>query len=241
MTGPLLRIASMALLVTVSCAPRSAAPLRVLGKWHAVSEGETVDTVAKRYGADPDAVAELNDLPRRDPITGREEIFVPKAGQEPPGTGAPPPAALKAGSSSGSAQRGTVGKCGVEGRPCFEWPVDGEVGATFGPRDGKHHDGLDILAKRGTEIGAAHDGTVLYSGDEIKGYGNLVLLRNDDGIITVYAHNDSNAVKEGDRVKKGQKIGEVGDTGSATATHLHFEVRVGERPRDPMLYLPTKE
>ena len=242
MKGSTARAIVLAVLAATACAPRSVAPLKVLGRWHEVSQGETVDVVADRYGVDPEALAELNDLPRTGAIEGREEIFVPGAGDDPPGTGAPPPRPVAATASKPGADGGKIiGKCGAEGRPCFSWPVDGKVGSTYGPRGTKHHDGIDILAARGTEIRAADDGVVVYSGDDIKGYGNLVLVKHDGGIITVYAHNDRNVVKEGDTVKRGQKIGEVGDTGSATATHLHFEVRAGERPRDPLLYLPTKE
>ncbi len=240
MPGTKFFIAVVATLLMVSCA-HNTAPLKVLGVWHNVSSGETVDAVANRYGADADTIAELNDLQRDGEIKGREEIFVPKSGGKAPGTGAPPPSpvvAAQAGSTAGAAIKG---QCGSGGRPCYSWPADGKVGSTFGPRDGKHHDGLDLLAERGTTVKAAADGQVLYSGDEIEGYGNLVLVRHDGGIITVYAHNDKNMVKEGDMVEREQKIAEVGDTGSATATHLHFEVRVGERPRDPLLYLPTRE
>jgi murein DD-endopeptidase MepM/ murein hydrolase activator NlpD len=116
--------------------------------------------------------------------------------------------------------------------------VDGEVWSGFGPKGGKHHDGIDLAAPVGTPVRAAADGLVIYSGDAIKGYGNLVILRHDGGIVTIYAHNSKNRVAEGAAVKRGETIAEVGQTGAATAPHVHFEVRVDERPRDPLLYLP---
>jgi len=235
--------AGAGLLLLAACGPGPVTPLEVLGVWHEVAPGDTVDSVAARYGADPVALAELNDLTRDGEIAGREEIFVPKAGGEPPGTGAPPPPpAAKTSALSGQATGGAVvGRCGVEGRPCFAWPADGEVATRFGPADGKHHDGLDILGATGSAVKAADAGRVIYAGNEIKGYGNLVLVRHEGDLITVYAHNDKNLVAEGDDVTRGQKIAEIGSTGSATAPHLHFEVRVSQRPRDPLLYLPTRE
>ncbi len=250
------------LILVLGCGSRSVAPLKVLGAWHKVNSGDTVDSVAKRYGAESETIAELNDLPLKGEITGRDEIFIPKAGGKPPGTGASPPPPITTASASGdSSSTGSTGstvkagstgstgsptgspvkvsgKCGVDGRPCFAWPVDGKLSARFGTRNGKHNDGIDISAPRGTAVKAADKGKVIYSGDAIKGYGNLVLLRHEGGIITVYAHNDRNVVAEGDDVKRGQKLAEVGSTGSATTVHLHFEVRVGEQPKDPLLYLP---
>ncbi len=222
--------------------------MKVLGVWHKVNSGDTVDSVARRYGAETETIAELNDLPLKGEITGRDEIFIPKAGGKPPGTGASPPPAITTGSTGSPSKVGSTsspvkasGKCGVDGRPCFVWPVDGKLSARYGTRDGKHNDGIDITAPKGTAVKAADTGKVIYSGDAIKGYGNLVLVRHDGGIITVYAHNDKNVVAEGDDVKRGQKLAEVGSTGSATTVHLHFEVRAGEQPQDPLLYLPPVE
>jgi murein DD-endopeptidase MepM/ murein hydrolase activator NlpD len=97
---------------------------------------------------------------------------------------------------------------------------------------------MDIDAAQGAEIRAAADGVVLYSGSDIKGYGNLVIIRHDQGLITVYAHNDENRVKEGETVAKGQNIGTVGSSGSATHPHLQFEIRRDETPEDPARHLP---
>ena len=226
-------------------AARRCPPLQVLGVWHDVAPGDTVEKVCARYGADPETVAELNDIPLTGAISGRDEIFIPKKGGSPPGTGAAPPAPVTAQGKAGAAPAPTSGPveghCGEEGRPCFAWPAEGKLSSLFGKRGSGHHDGIDIVAPKGTEVVAAADGAVIYAGDQIKGYGNLVLVKHEGGVITVYAHNDRILVKEGAKIKRGEKIAEIGDTGSATTCHLHFEVRVGEAPVDPMLYLPTKE
>ncbi len=234
----------------IGCMRGPVTPLRLTGVWHAVSSGDTVSTIAGRYGADPVALAELNDLPKNGALEGRREVFVPKNGEEKPGTGAEPAAAVAAvgtpaatspkSSAQPSRMTGVTGKCGRDGRPCLAWPVDGKLSSRFGSRSGGHHDGIDIAAKRGVPVRSAADGKVLYSGDEIAGYGNLVIIRHDGGIISVYAHNDSNLVREGAWVKRGDKVARVGNSGSANGTHLHFEVRVAEQPKDPLLYLPSR-
>jgi murein DD-endopeptidase MepM/ murein hydrolase activator NlpD len=106
----------------------------------------------------------------------------------------------------------------------------------FGVRDGTPHDGIDLAAPEGTPIRAAAGGVVLYAGTQ-RGYGNLVILRHEDGLITIYAHNQKNLVREGDRLRTGEELGLVGRTGRATGPHCHFEVRQGTKPRDPLLFL----
>jgi lipoprotein NlpD len=234
------------LLALVACATTPVAPLEVLGTWHRVEDGDTVQSIAERYGADPEALAELNDLPLEGEIERREEVFVPKTGGASPGTGAPPPEPLGAppppkSTAGGGAEGDASGRCGSDEGLCLSWPVDGEVSSGFGDRGGKPHDGIDIPAPRGTPVRAAADGVVLYSGDEIKGYGNLVIIRHEGGVITVYAHGDRNLVSEGDEVERGQQVAVVGDSGTASTTHLHFEVRVDEKPRDPLDYLRPRE
>jgi murein DD-endopeptidase MepM/ murein hydrolase activator NlpD len=120
----------------------------------------------------------------------------------------------------------------------LRWPTTGRVIAGFGGRpDGTHNDGINLAVPLGTEIHAAESGVVAYAGNELKGYGNLVLLRHDNGWVTAYAHNDELLVKRGDKVKRGQVIAKAGKTGSVDQPQVHFELRQGSKPVDPMPYL----
>lgn len=121
----------------------------------------------------------------------------------------------------------------------FIWPIkEGSVSSFFGSRKRDYHEGIDIRANRGTPIFAARAGEVIYSSRKINGYGNMIVVKHDDGYASVYAHNKKNLVKKGERVTQGQLMGFVGATGKATGPHLHFEIRKGELPQDPLLYLP---
>jgi murein DD-endopeptidase MepM/ murein hydrolase activator NlpD len=120
----------------------------------------------------------------------------------------------------------------------LRWPASGKIIAGFGGRpDGTHNDGINLQVPLGTEVHAAEAGIVAYAGSELKGYGNLVLLRHDNGWVTAYAHNDELLVKRGDKVKRGQVIAKAGKTGSVDQPQIHFELRQGSRPVDPIPYL----
>jgi murein DD-endopeptidase MepM/ murein hydrolase activator NlpD len=120
----------------------------------------------------------------------------------------------------------------------FRWPVKGSVLAGFGKRpDGTHNDGVDIAVPAGTEVQAADGGTVAYAGNELKGFGNLVLIRHDNGWVSAYAHADELLVKRGDAVRRGQVIAKSGKTGTVDQPKLHFELRQGSKPVDPMPHL----
>lgn len=235
-------VAGAALWGAAACgSPRQVAPPGLVGVWHAVAAGDTAGTVAAKYGADPAIVVELNDLPPGGALDGRSEIFVPTADGAAPGTGEKPrPLPGTAATASDGAPPAPPPPCGEGGRPCLAWPAGGRIAARFAA-GAAVHDGIDIAAVKGAPITAAEAGRVIYSGDGIQGYGNLILIRHEGGLITVYAHNDKNEVGEGDSVERGQRIASVGQSGSATAPHLHFEVREGERPRDPLAYLPEEE
>jgi len=117
------------------------------------------------------------------------------------------------------------------------WPLQGVLYGRYGVRGGRRHDGIDIAAPEGTPVLAAAAGRVIYAGEQA-GYGALVILKHDGGLVTLYAHNSRVLVSEGDRVRSGQPISRVGETGRTTGPHLHFEVREGTRPRNPLLFLP---
>lgn len=120
----------------------------------------------------------------------------------------------------------------------FRWPVKGRVIANFGPRsDNSHNDGINILVPQGTSVMAAESGTVAYAGSELKGYGNLVLIRHEGNWVSAYAHNDTLLVKRGDKVERGQAVAKAGKTGAVDQPQVHFELRQGSRPVDPMPHL----
>jgi murein DD-endopeptidase MepM/ murein hydrolase activator NlpD len=121
-------------------------------------------------------------------------------------------------------------------RPSLRWPLRGLLYSRFGMRQGQRHDGIDVAAPEGSTVTAAADGAVVYAGEQ-PGYGHVVILRHGGGLLTLYAHNATLLVGEGGQVKAGQAIARVGQSGKTTGPHLHFEVREGTRPRDPLLYL----
>lgn len=116
----------------------------------------------------------------------------------------------------------------------FLWPVKGKLISGFGPKpDGLHNDGLNIAAPKGTAVVAADNGVVAYAGNELRGFGNLLLLKHSDGWITAYAHLDKIEVERGATVKRGQVIARVGQTGGVSSPQLHFELRKGSQAVDP--------
>lgn len=120
----------------------------------------------------------------------------------------------------------------------FRWPVRGRVISGFGPKPGgQQNEGINVSVPEGTSVKAAEDGVVAYAGSELKGYGNLVLIKHSDGWVTAYAHNSELDVKKGDTVKRGQIIAKAGQTGSVTSPQVHFEIRKGSQPVDPSSHL----
>jgi murein DD-endopeptidase MepM/ murein hydrolase activator NlpD len=117
----------------------------------------------------------------------------------------------------------------------FRWPARGRVIAGFGANGG--NEGINIAVPEGTPVKAAEAGTVTYAGSEVKGYGNLVLVKHENGYVSAYAHNGSLNVKRGEQVKRGQVIATSGQTGNVTSPQLHFEIRKGAQPVDPMKHL----
>src|SRR5438270_4878350 len=125
-----------------------------------------------------------------------------------------------------------------QGSLAFRWPVKGRVISDYGSKpNGLRNEGINISVPEGTGIRAAESGIVAYAGNELKGYGNLVLIRHEGGWVTAYAHNKELFVKRGDAVKRGDIIAKAGQTGSVTSPQLHFEVRKGATAVDPMRFL----
>jgi len=123
----------------------------------------------------------------------------------------------------------------------FQWPLQGKVVSRFGAKiGGQQNDGINIAGEPGAKVVAADGGVVAYSGNELKGFGNLLLIRHANGWITAYAHNQKLLVKKGDKVKRGQPIATVGATGNVESPQLHFEIRRGSDPVDPLQHLASQ-
>lgn len=153
----------------------------------------------------------------------------PAAGK--PAAQAAKPAATAAAEEADDAPRNGSG-------PQFRAPVRGRVISSFGPKPGgTRNDGVNFAVPEGTGVRAAEDGTVAYAGNELKGYGNLVLIKHQDGYVTAYAHNSELMVKRGDTVRRGQIIAKAGQSGGVNSPQLHFEIRKGSQPVDPSQYV----
>jgi len=122
----------------------------------------------------------------------------------------------------------------------FRWPVKGRIVSGFGVKpSGKHNDGINVAVPKGTSVKAAENGVVAYAGKELEPYGNLVLLRHANNWVTAYAHNDKLMVKRGDTVRRGQVIAKAGQTGNVSQPQLHFELRKGSKPINPLSYMAS--
>lgn len=135
-----------------------------------------------------------------------------------------------------------VGDYSQLGHGEYAWPVPSHrtVSSHFGERWGRKHEGLDIPAPKGTPVVATAEGQVRYNSNKVRGYGNMIVIEHPGKIFSVYAHLSKSHVKQGQKVKKGQMIARVGNTGRSTGPHLHFEIRVRNRARDPAQYVGTK-
>lgn len=195
----------------------------VVGSVHVVKKGETLYRIARTYGLEPADLMDANDISDPRTLAAGTELFIPGA-LRPLEVPPPPPGALE-----------PVPEPKRE--PVLSWPLHGAVYSRFGIRQGQRHDGIDISAPDGAVIGASAPGTVVYAGEQ-SGYGSIVILRHPGGLVTLYAHASAVLVKEGNEVTTGSPIARVGHSGRTTGPHLHFEVREGTRPRNPLLYLP---
>lgn len=134
-----------------------------------------------------------------------------------------------------------AGKGGANSLPAFQWPAQGRVIARFGASpDGSRNDGINLALPEGTPVKAAEDGVVAYAGNELKAYGNLILVRHPGGYVSAYAHAKELLAKRDDQVKRGQVIARSGQTGNVNEPQLHFEVRKGATPVDPMQFLTAR-
>ncbi|WP_331895046.1 M23 family metallopeptidase [Magnetovibrio sp.] len=216
------------------------------GRLHTVQSGEYLALIAKRYNSDAFAIARVNGIRAPYTIYPGQQLRIPRGSGGTEVASAPPPAPSAAPSAKVTPTRPSAtppSKTPVPQPPKrsggkFGWPVDGKVISSYGSKDkGLHNDGINIAAPRGTLVKASENGVVAYAGNEIRGFGNLLLIKHDGGWVTAYAHNDELLVKRGDKVAKGQKISRVGSTGSVSEPQLHFELRKGSTAVDPHKYL----
>lgn len=226
--------------------------LRLPGaKFHIVEKGDTLYNISKRYGTDMSSVSRINNLRAPYALSIGQKLVIPGAvvtaenqpsvqkskttASSPTKTASTWQAPVKKGSYQPSTY---VPPASKYRKNKFEWPVKGRVISPFGAiGKGRNNDGINIKAPLGTDVKAADAGTVAYAGNELKGFGNLILIRHNDGWITAYAHNDRLVVKKGQKVRKGEKIATVGSTGGVNSPQLHFEIRCGKKPLNPLSYL----
>lgn len=234
------------------------------GETHVVAGGETLYSLGRKYGVSPFAIADANGLPNDAMLTAGQKVKIP-AGGATAAKQAPAPK-LETAEATETAETGTEKVAEVpapetvststgdvaEGQPAakpapvsdgasgMRWPVRGKIISGFGPKaNGLKNEGINIAVPEGTSIRAAESGVVAYAGNELKGYGNLVLIRHDNGYVTAYAHAKELFVKRGDTVKRGDVIAKAGQTGSVSSPQLHFEVRKGATALDPMKFLSS--
>ncbi|PIO96874.1 hypothetical protein CJ014_23070 [Pleomorphomonas carboxyditropha] len=165
--------------------------------------------------------------------------LLPPAGNK-PAQQASQQAALAPSQTQPSVKAATPASTGVESAAdgSFRWPVRGRVISGFGVKPGgERNDGINIEVPEGTPIKAAEGGQVIYAGNELKGFGNLVLVKHSNGFVSAYAHASEVLVQRGDSILRGQTIAKVGATGNVSRPQLHFEIRNGNRPVDPLPYL----
>jgi len=196
----------------------------VQGVYHTVRRGETLWRIAKTYQVELQVLAELNNIDDVTKIQAGQPIFIPGASQAKRIvviSQEPPPEAPKITKETGN----------------FIWPIQGKVVSNFGIVSGVQYEGIEIAAPLGTPVKASRDGEVIYAGS-LKGYGNLLILKHQNQYNTVYAYNQKNLVCLGRRVRKGETIAHVGNSGRSPDPRLHFQIRKQNQARNPLFFLP---
>ena len=216
-----------------------------------VAAGDTLSGIAQRQRVDMAALAKANNLSAPYNIRAGQTLVLPSGASAAGPAGLPPQVALSAPRAAAPKPAAAPQLVSNTTRPVsialppragntFAWPLNGAVVSPFGPKPGGvHNDGIDIRVTRGLPFVAAESGVVAYAGNDIRGLGNLLLIRHAEGWVTAYAHADSFAVRQGDVVARGQVVGKAGATGNVPAPTLHFEIRQGSRAVDPLQYLST--
>ncbi len=219
---------------------------------HTVVAGDTLYGISRFYGVDMSLLARVNRLNPPEKIRVGQKLSLPAAiSGSPPGMGktAPSLSEREADTSSSALSKQKTSADAPKKPPSyapppprsasrFHMPLQGQVVGVYGPgKGGLHNDGINILAKKGASVEAAENGVVVYAGNELQGFGNLLLIKHAGGWTSAYAHNDSILVKRGQKVKRGQVVANAGSTGNVSKPQLHFELRRGTRAVDPAKYL----
>jgi murein DD-endopeptidase MepM/ murein hydrolase activator NlpD len=235
------------------------------GGMHYVNKGDTLHSIARQHHISPAELAKANHLDQSAKLSPGMKLTVPgtKTAAAAPAAPAVAPALTAApaapapkvvATAQPQAARLVQPAVNVEqpapepvavkpsettsSLPTFRWPARGKVITGYGAKtNGKSNDGINLAVPEGTPVKAAEDGVVAYSGNELKGYGNLVLVRHSNGYVTAYAHASELLVKRGDTIKRGQVIAKSGQSGEVSSPQLHFEIRKGSSPVDPLQFL----
>ena len=208
---------------------------------HTVRKGDTIYSIAKKYKVSFKALGAYNGIQAPWTLKIGQKLRIPTSNTA-VASSTSTSSSTTATKASSSTKVASAKKQPVLTAPKrtgkFTWPTSGKVVSRFGSAgNGQKNDGINILAAKGTPVKAADNGVVAYAGNEIKGFGNLLLLKHENNWVTAYAHNDSFLVKRGDVVKQGQAIAKVGSTGNVNKPQLHFEIRKDSKAVDPLLYM----
>lgn len=214
-------------------------------KTYKVRAGDSIYSVSRLFAVDQSEITRLNNLRAPYTIQQGQMLRLPSVDNAQPANVARASGAAKVrsvppkpSSKITRAQREKITAQTPARAGKFKKPVEGKIASRFGPKKGGlHNDGVNISAPRGTPVRAAENGVVVYAGNELRGSGNLILIRHQGRLMTAYAHMDKMMIKRGDVIKRGQTIGTVGSTGSVSSPQLHFEVRKGTQAINPGKYI----
>lgn len=226
------------------------------GYTHVIESGESLYTIARKYNVTTDALVRANGLSSPDKIIVGQKITVPGAAKAPAqsapidniATGAvtktaspatkiqPIPAKREVTRTKIAAAIPAAAQVEISNAEKFRWPVSGKMVTNFAASKGT---GINIEVPEGTAIRAAESGTVIYVGSAVEGYGNLVLIKHSNGYVSAYAHLSQITTVKGDEVMRGDAIGLAGMTGAVSRPQLHFELRQGATPVDPIPLLAS--
>lgn len=218
-------------------------------RFHIVSKGDTLYNISKKYDVDITSLSKVNKLGKPYAISIGDKLVLPASlgsddyvETKQTTYKKQPTQNNKKVAVSNKNYKTPQRKAPIAVRSAsakYVWPVKGPIISSFGSMgNGKKNDGINIKASEGEKVVAADKGTVVYAGNELKGFGNLVLIKHADTSITAYAHNYKIHVRKGQSVYKGQQISSVGMTGGVNFPQLHFEVHINKKPVNPKIYLP---